>query len=80
MANSELDNNATRQRAKAAERMRQFRRRKRYGMQTIRISLSAGDIATLVEKGYLDPNQREDLSAVGRSAKVFISDALNDLL
>jgi hypothetical protein len=38
------------------------------------------DITALVAKGYLEPNERENLSAVARSAEGFLNDALKDLV
>jgi hypothetical protein len=64
----------------AAKRMRRFRRRQHYGMQSVRIQLSLGDISVLIERGYLDPNRSEDLTVVGQAAGAFISDALGNLL
>jgi hypothetical protein len=62
-----------------AERMRNFRRRRRYRLRSVRISLGVVEIGALVAKGYLDTNNREDLSALGLAADAFISDALCDL-
>jgi hypothetical protein len=60
--------------------MRRFRRRQHYGMHSIRMEIFDEDITALVAKGYLEPNERENLSAVARSAEGFLNDALKDLV
>jgi hypothetical protein len=60
-----------------AERMRRFRRRRRNGMQPVRVQLGAADIDALIAKGYLNPKRRDAPSAVAEAADGFISDALH---
>jgi hypothetical protein len=59
-----------------AERMRSYRNRRRRQWQSVRIELAAVEIDALVERGYLDPKNRDDLTAIGEAATAFISDAL----
>jgi hypothetical protein len=59
-----------------AERMRLYRRRRRHGMLSVRVRLGAMDIASLVRRGYLEPEVSEDLAAIEEAADAFISDAL----
>ena len=62
-----------------AERMRLFRRRRRRGTRSLRIHLGKVEIDSLIAKGYLDPKDRDDLTALGEAADAFISDALCDM-
>jgi hypothetical protein len=41
----------------------------------VRIELAPADIKELVQRGYLGPDDREDLSAIEFAATAFISDA-----
>ena len=63
-----------------AERMRLFRQRRRRGIRRLRIHLGTVEIDALIAKSYLDPKDREDLTALGKAADAFISDALCDML
>jgi hypothetical protein len=60
----------------AAERMRSYRQRRRRKWQSVRIEIAAAEIDALVQRGYLDPKNRDDLAAIGEAATAFISDAL----
>jgi hypothetical protein len=56
----------------AAERMRAYRRRRRYGLRCVDVQVGRAELDGLVEKGYLPPDKREDVHAIGL--------AVNDLL
>ena len=60
----------------AAERMRSYRQRRRRKWQSVRIEIAAAEIDALVKRGYLDPKNRDDLTAIGEAATAFISDAV----
>jgi hypothetical protein len=59
-----------------AERMRTYRQRQRRQWRSIRIEIAAAEIDALVKRRYLDPKDRDDLTAIGEAATAFISDAL----
>jgi hypothetical protein len=59
-----------------AERMRCYRQRQRHQWRSVRIELAAVEIDALVKRSYLDPKNRDDLTAIGEAATAFISDAL----
>jgi len=63
-------------RSRGAERMRLYRRRRRRQDRILRIEIAAAEIDELVKRGYLDPNNCMDLSAIGLAASAFLSDAL----
>jgi len=60
----------------AAERMRQFRRRRRWKRLVVSVELEPAEIEVFVKRGYLDPSDRENLGAIQEAANNFISDAL----
>ena len=59
-----------------AQRMRSYRQRQRRQWRSVRIELAAVEIDALVKRGYLDPKNRDDLTAIGEAATAFISDAV----
>ena len=58
-----------------AERMRQYRRRRRWKRLLVRVELDATEIGVLVSRGYLNPREKENLEAIQQAANDFISDA-----
>ena len=56
---------ATQIRWASAERMRSYRQRQRRQWRSVRIEVAAAEIDALVTRGYLDPNNRDDLAAIG---------------
>jgi hypothetical protein len=60
----------------AAQRMRSYRQRQRRQWRSVRIEISAVEIDALMKRRYLDPKNRDDLTAIGEAATAFISDAL----
>jgi hypothetical protein len=67
---------AVRSPSTAAERMRSYRQRQRRQWRSVRIEISAVEIDALMKWRYLDPENRDDLAAIGEAATAFISDAL----
>jgi hypothetical protein len=60
----------------AAERMRQYRRRRGLKRLVVRIELEPAEIEVLVKRGYLDPRDKGNLGPIQEAANNFISDAL----
>ena len=60
----------------AVERMRQYRRRRRWKRLVVRVELEPAEIEVLVKRGYLDPRDRENLGPIQEAANDFISNAL----
>jgi hypothetical protein len=63
----------------AAERMRQFRERRRRGLRCVRISLHVTEIDGLIRKRYLEPNNRDDQNEIQMAIDAFINDTLGDM-
>jgi hypothetical protein len=59
-----------------AERMREYRRRRRYGVLSIRMHLATAYIDTLIERRYLKPEQRNDLEEIAIAVGDVIADTL----
>jgi len=66
----------TRSPSTAAERMREYRRRRRYGMLSIRIRLASAYIDALIEKAYLKPEHRGDRNEIAIAVGDLITDTL----
>ena len=60
----------------AAERMRQYRRRRRWKRLIVRVELDATEIGVLVSRGYLNSKEKDNLDAIQQAANDFISDAM----
>src|ERR1019366_1742018 len=60
--------------APAAERMRRYRKRRRGGMRCARIQLDVTTIDTLIRKGHLEPEARDDQKALELAISDFIWD------
>ena len=69
---SQLDQPATAQ--SAAERMRAYRHRRRYGLRRVGVPVGRAELDGLIAKGYLRPDKRKDLHAI----QVAISDLMFD--
>jgi hypothetical protein len=52
----------------AAERMRQYRRRRRLKRLVVSVELEPAEIETFVKRGYLDPKDRENFGAIQEAA------------
>jgi hypothetical protein len=62
--------------ASPAESMREFRRRRRYGVLSIRMHLALAYIDTLVERRYLKPEHRNDPEEIAIAVGDVIADTL----
>ena len=62
-----------------AERSRRFRQMGRFGTYTCRIRIDDAKIEWLVNRGYLRPSERDDLSAVGQAISLFVGDTARKL-
>jgi hypothetical protein len=60
----------------SAERMRQFRRRRRYRRLSIRTEVNQDVIDALIDRGYVEAAQRDNQAAIGEAVAAFISDEL----
>jgi hypothetical protein len=59
-----------------AERMRLFRRRRKFRRQVVTVEVDPGEVDALIERGYIDPKDRGDLEVLGAAVTAFFSDAL----
>jgi len=57
-----------------AERMRAYRRRRRYGLRCVEVHVGRAELDGLITKGYLPPDKRKDLHAI----QLAISDLMFD--
>jgi hypothetical protein len=60
----------------AVERMRRLRARRRNGLRSLRVLLHDMDIDSLVDKGFLKPERRQDHPAIQSAIDGFICHAL----
>ena len=60
----------------AVERMRRLRARRRNGFRSLRVLLHDMDIDSLVDKGFLKPERRQDHPAIQSAIDGFIYHAL----
>jgi hypothetical protein len=56
--------------------MRLYRHRRRRGRRIVRVEIDATEVEALVRRGYLEPKDREDASAIEAAANAAISDLL----
>lgn len=68
----------TRSPSPGAERMREYRRRRRYGLLSIRIRLASVYIDALIKKSYLKPEHRGDSDEIAIAVGDLIADALQN--
>jgi hypothetical protein len=66
----------TRPPSTGAERMREYRRRRRYGVLSIRIRLAIAYIDTLIERRYLKPEHRNEPEEIAIAVGDVIADTL----
>jgi hypothetical protein len=59
-----------------AERMRLFRRRRKLRRQVVKVEVDPGEVDVLVDRGYLQPKDRDDLEALAAAVTARFSDAL----
>ena len=60
----------------SAERMRQFRRRRRYRRLSVRTEVDQDVIDALIDRGYVEAAQRDNPAAIGEAIGAFLSDEL----
>ena len=63
----------------AVERMRRLRARRRNGFRSLRVLLHDMDIDSLVDKGFLKPERRQDHPAIQSAIDGFICHALGPI-
>jgi hypothetical protein len=63
-------------RARAAERMRRSRKRRRDGLCCYRLELRDGEIEALIRRGLLSPGQQTNRSAVMQAMYAFLDRTL----
>jgi hypothetical protein len=59
-----------------AERMRLFRRRRKYRRQVVKVEVDPGEVDALIDRGYLEPKDRDDLEVLAAAVTACFSDAL----
>jgi hypothetical protein len=59
-----------------AERMRLFRRRRKFRRQVVKVEVDPGEVDALIDRGYLEPDDRHDLELLAAAVTMFFSDAL----
>jgi hypothetical protein len=59
-----------------AERMRLFRKRRKFRRRVAKVEVDPAEIDALIRRGYLDPSDRDDLEALGAAVTACFSDAL----
>jgi len=64
----------------AVERMRRLRARRRNGFRSLRVLLHDMDIDSLVDKGFLKPERRQDHPAIQSAIDGFICHALGPVV
>jgi hypothetical protein len=62
--------------ASAAERMRLSRKRKKLGKVVVTVEVDPGEVDALIDRGYLQPKDRDDLKVLAAAITAFFSDAL----
>ena len=59
-----------------AERMQLFRRRRKFRRQVVKVEVDPGEIDALIDRGYLQPKDRDDQEALAAAVNEYFSDAL----
>jgi hypothetical protein len=59
-----------------AERMRLFRRRRKFRRQVVKVEVDPGEVDALIDRGYLPPKNRDDLEVLAAAVTAFFSDTL----
>jgi hypothetical protein len=60
----------------AAERMRAYRLRRHHGLRCVQVQVGRAEVDGLVANGYLPPDKRQDVRAIGLA----VSDLMFDWL
>jgi hypothetical protein len=59
-----------------AERMRLFRRRRKFRRKVVKVEVDPGEVEALIDRGYIAPKDRDDLEVLAAAVTAFFSDAL----
>ena len=59
-----------------AERMRLFRRRRKFQRQVVTVEVDPREVDALIDRGYLEPKDRDDLVALAAAVNACFSDHL----
>jgi len=59
-----------------AERMRLFRKRRKFRRQVVRVEVDPGEVDALIDRGYLQPKDRADPELLAAAVTACFSDAL----
>ena len=59
-----------------AERMRLFRRRRKFRRQVVTVEVDPREVDALIDRGYLEPKDRDDLAALAAAVTACFSDDL----
>jgi hypothetical protein len=59
-----------------AERMRLFRRRRKFRRQVVKVEVDPGEVDALIDRGYLEPKDRDKLEVLAAAVTAFFSDGL----
>ena len=59
-----------------AERMRLFRRRRKFQRQVVTVEVDPREVDALIDRGYLEPKDRDDLVALAAAVNACFSDNL----
>src|SRR6476620_6120097 len=60
-----------------AERIRLFRRRRKFRRQLVTVEVDPREVDALIERGYLEPQDRDDREALAAAVTACFSDALS---
>jgi hypothetical protein len=55
-----------------AERMRLFRRRRKFRRQVVKVEVDPGEVDALIDRGYLHPKDRDDPEVLERDEFRFV--------
>jgi hypothetical protein len=56
--------------------MRLFRRRRKFRRQVVTVEVDPGEVDALIERGYIEPKDRDNLEVLAAAVTGFFSDAL----
>jgi hypothetical protein len=59
-----------------AERIRLFRRRRKFRRRVVKVEVDPGEVDALIERGYLEPQDRDDREALAAAVTACFSDAM----
>jgi hypothetical protein len=56
--------------------MRLFRRRRKFRRQVVKVEVDPGEVDALIDRGYLQPKDRDDREVLAAAVTAYFSDAL----